>query len=150
VQHPLIINARRQLRWHQRLFCDASTFALWSMWLWMCRPVLLSAMGLVGMMMGYHHPAKHPLFPGAMVSAEDAVFLLLCTGGLLMLWNRVASQPAVRPRVNAVPDYARYFDLDPRAIADARQSGVCTVHHDEQGRIVRIESRDVLPAASNG
>lgn len=136
--HRFIINARNQLRWHQRLCSDASTFALWSMWLWMCRPVILSLTGLLGVTVGWRSPAKHALFPGAVVSIEDAVFALLVTGGVLMLWNRLATQPAVKPRVSAVPDYAAHFGLDPRTIADARESRILVVHHDEQGRIVRI------------
>jgi poly-beta-1,6-N-acetyl-D-glucosamine biosynthesis protein PgaD len=140
MSNTLIINARRQLRWQQRLLSDASTFALWSMWLWLCRPVVLSLLGLVGVTLGVSHRPLHPLFPGSAVTLEDAVVSLLGTGGLLMLWNRVSSQPAVRPECGIEPDYAAHFGLEIAQIAKGRDSAVCVVHHDEQGRITRIDS----------
>lgn len=140
MQHALIINIRDRLRWHQRLACDASTFALWSMWLWLCRPVVLSLLGLVGISLGASQSPAHPLFPGAGVTLEDAVIWLLSACGVLMAWNRLASQPAVRPRLDVHPDFAAHFRLDAAQIAQARSSAISTVHHDEHGRITRIES----------
>ncbi len=131
MKNPLIINARHQLRWHQRFVSDASTLLLWSVWLWLCRPVVF------------------PWHAGAMVSLEGAMLALVGTGALLMIWNRLASQPAVRPRLQAKPDFASHFALDARLISDARDSAVCVVHHDEQGRIVSIESKSVRASSDD-
>ena len=43
-----IINIRNQLSWYHRLYSDASTLALWSAWLWLCRPAILAAIGMLG------------------------------------------------------------------------------------------------------
>lgn len=137
---PLIINARGRLAWHQRLFSDASTLALWSMWLWMCRPALMAAVGVVGVLSGLGHGSVQAALPGTMWSLEEEAFALLGTGALLMLWNWLSTRPAPRPAVQATPDYAAYFGLSQRALAAGRDSRVCVVHHDEQGRIVRLES----------
>ena len=60
--------------------------------------------------------------------------------------------PAVRPRVNLLPDFEHHFGLSGEVITAARDSRSCTVHHDEQGRIIAIESstpvRDPRPADS--
>ncbi|HTQ37108.1 MAG TPA: poly-beta-1,6-N-acetyl-D-glucosamine biosynthesis protein PgaD [Steroidobacteraceae bacterium] len=135
----LIINARRQLSWNRRLFSDASTLALWSMWLWLCRSALLRLAGIVGVAIGMRHTAAHAQSPDDMVSFEDAAAALFGTCSLLMLWNRLASQPAPTPRVQFSPDYAGYFRIDPRELASARASRICVVHHDESGRILRID-----------
>ncbi len=181
VSHPLIINARRQLSWNRRLLSDASTLALWTMWLWLCRSALLRVMDMVGMALGLRHAtvthstavhgalthatsshvtAAHvavahatsiaPVVPvGGMLTIEDAIVALIGTCSLLMLWNRLASQPAPMPRLAIVPDYAGHFGIEPRQLADARDSNVCTVHHDEAGRILRIDAgQRELPAAA--
>ena len=145
--NPLIINARRQLSWNRRLFSDASTLALWSMWLWLCRSALIRLVGMFGVAFGLRHSAVHDgsvgqlVFAGAALTIEDAIAALLGTCGVLMLWNRLASRPAPTPRVNLVPDYAAYFGLESQQLTEARSSSVCTVHHDEAGRILRIVAR---------
>jgi hypothetical protein len=186
VSNPLIINARRQLSWNRRLLSDASTVALWSMWLWLCRSALLRVMDVAGSALGlrhatvthattaahvtaaHHATAAHsavahaaavthattvvapPIIPtGGILTLEDAVVALIGTCTLLMLWNRLSSQPAPTPRLAIVPDYAGHFGIEPRQLADARDSGVCTVHHDEAGRILRIDSAQrELPRAA--
>jgi poly-beta-1,6-N-acetyl-D-glucosamine biosynthesis protein PgaD len=146
VRHPLIIDARHQLSWNRRLFSDASTLALWSMWLWLCRSALLRMVGVLGVMLGISHAAPLSAAPqliAGMFSIEDAALALVGTGAMLMLWNRLASQPAPMPRIHAVPDFTAHFGVEATMLDAARASRVCTVHHDESGRILRIEARDV-------
>jgi poly-beta-1,6-N-acetyl-D-glucosamine biosynthesis protein PgaD len=152
VSKPLIINARRHLSWNRRLLSDASTLVLWTMWLWLCRSALLRFIGMMSVALGLRHSAHGAaagqlVFAGAVLTIEDAAVALVGTCGMLMLWNRLASQPAPTPRLNLVPDYAGYFDLEPRVLAEARASSVCTVHHDEAGRILRIDAAAAAPAA---
>lgn len=151
MRHPLIIDARRQLSWNRRLFSDASTLVLWSMWLWLCRSAVLRMAGTLGVMLGISHAGVHsaaPLVIAGMFSIEDAALALVGTGAMLMLWNRLASQPAPLPRIHAVPDFVAHFGVDASALDTARASQVCTVHHDESGRILRIDARNFsAPAA---
>ena len=138
--NQLIINARSQLSWNRRLFSDASTLALWSMWLWLCRSALLRLAGIVGLAVGMRHTVAHAQPADDMVSFEDAAAALLGTCSLLMLWNRLATQPAPIPRALPAPDYASFFGIDPAELAIARASRVCIVHHDERGSILRIDA----------
>jgi poly-beta-1,6-N-acetyl-D-glucosamine biosynthesis protein PgaD len=142
-----IINARHQLRWHRRLASDASTALLWGGWLWMCRPALVAVTRMLGL--GLKHPAGKLLALGGPVSLEGTVLALVGTAGLLLLWNRLSSQPALRPQLTLLPDYAGHFGVDTQTIVAGRNSPICVVHHDDQGRITRIEARRTeQPAAA--
>lgn len=147
-----IINVRRQLRWRHRLFSDAGTLALWTAWLWLCRPAVLGAAGMMGVALGMKRPARGTLAANALPSFEEMALLLIGVSALLLLWNRLSRVPAVRPRVNLLPDFEHHFGLSGEVITAARDSRRCTVHHDELGRIVAIESstsvRDPRPADS--
>jgi poly-beta-1,6-N-acetyl-D-glucosamine biosynthesis protein PgaD len=142
VRDSPIINARNQLRWHRRLCSDATTGLLWAGWLWLCRPAVFAVTRLLGLGLGIRHPAVKLLTLGAPVTLESTVLALVGTSGLLLLWNRVSSQPALRPQLTVLPDYAGHFGIDTQAIAAGRNSSICVVHHDEQGRITRIEARN--------
>lgn len=145
-----IINARRQLGWRHRLFSDAGTLALWSAWLWLCRPVILGGAGMASVALGIKRPVPAALATGAMPSVEEMALLLIGVSALLLLWNRLSREPAVRPRTDLLPDFQRHFGLTGELIEAARDSQRVIVHHDDQGRIVAIESvapvRDPRPA----
>jgi poly-beta-1,6-N-acetyl-D-glucosamine biosynthesis protein PgaD len=143
MQDSPIINARRQLRWQRRLFSDATTALLWAGWLWLCRPAVFAVTRLlaIGLGLSLKHPAAKLLSLGAPVSVEGTALALAGTSALLILWNRLSSQPALRPRLTRLPDYAGHFGIDTQAIVAGRHSAICTVHHDEQGRITRIDVR---------
>jgi poly-beta-1,6-N-acetyl-D-glucosamine biosynthesis protein PgaD len=145
-----IINARRQMQWRHRLFSDAGTLALWSAWLWMCRPAILGGVGMLGVAFGMRRPAAGTPAANALPSVEEMALLLVGVAALLLLWNRLSREPAVRPRVNVLPDFQRHFGLGAEAIDAARDSHRVVVHHDDQGRIIAIEpatpTRDPRPA----
>jgi poly-beta-1,6-N-acetyl-D-glucosamine biosynthesis protein PgaD len=143
-----IINARRQLRWQRRLFSDATTALLWGGWLWLCRPAVLVISRLLGLGLGLRHPAVKLLTLGAPVSVEGTALALFGTSGVLLLWNRLSSQPALRPRLTALPDYAGHFGIPMQTIMAGRSSSVCVVQHDDEGRITHIETRSTRPPAA--
>ncbi len=135
-----IINIRNQLSWYHRLYSDASTLALWSAWLWLCRPAILAGIGMVGVAFGMKHPARGTPADNALPSVEEMALLLIGVSALLLLWNRLSREPAVRPRLTLLPDFERHFGLTSEQIAAARDSQRCVVHHDEQGHIVGFET----------
>lgn len=142
MSHPLIINVRQQLHWQQRLFSDASTAMLWGLWLWLWRPVLSTLNWLAGMGAGMQPTLLKLMLPA---SVEGGVVALVGTSGTLLLWNLL---PARRAAAQPGPDlaaYAQHFQLPVQAIEAGRESRICVVHHDAQGRILRIEPR---PAAN--
>jgi poly-beta-1,6-N-acetyl-D-glucosamine biosynthesis protein PgaD len=136
VSAPLIIDARHRLRWQQRLLSDASTAVLWSVWLWLWLPLV-------------HALASARLTPalGAMSGLGAAaggldrpVFALVGASGSLLVWKglrpvrRAPSSPELTVR-----EQARHYRLPEHALREAREASICVVHHDAQGRIVRLE-----------
>lgn len=137
----LIIDARHRLRWHQRLFSDATTAMLWGFWLWLWRPVLHTLAWLGGLGLSAY-PALSKLFAaGSPVDLEYSVAALAGTSGTLLLWNLLPARRAHMPPTQGLHDYARHFGLSADTLLAGRAARVCVVHHDEQGRIVRIEPR---------
>jgi len=138
------------MRWRHRLCSDAGTLALWSAWLWMCRPAILGGVGMLGVAFGMRRPVRAALAANPLPSFEEMALLLIGVSALLLLWNRLSREPAVRPRFDLLPDFERHFGLDGDLIGAARDSKRCVVHHDDLGRIIAIESaapaRDPRPA----
>lgn len=134
----LIINARQHLPWHQRLFCDAGTAMLWGFWLYLWRPILSTLSYLSTWGIGFR-----PMMASA-VNVEGTVVALLGTSGTLLLWNLLPERhlPDNHRQPAGLPDYAAHFALPEQDIARGQDSQVVVVHHDEQGRIVRLAPRD--------
>lgn len=138
----LIINARHHLRWHQRFFSDASTAMLWGGWLWMWRPLLNIFSWLSTRGAGFHHLLIKLLANGSPVSIGGSMMALVGTSGTLLLWNLLPAQKAcASPQANTLRDYALHFELPEQEIITGRATSVCVVHHDEAGRIIRIEAK---------
>jgi poly-beta-1,6-N-acetyl-D-glucosamine biosynthesis protein PgaD len=139
MSHSLIINARAQLHWQRRLVSDATTAAAWGFWLWLWRPVVSTLSWLFGARLGLQQTALKLLSVGAPITVADTVMALFGTSGALLLWNRLAvrkQQPA--SAINPA-EYARHFGIAEQDVQRTRESQICTVHHDDQGRIVELE-----------
>jgi poly-beta-1,6-N-acetyl-D-glucosamine biosynthesis protein PgaD len=139
MQNSLIINVRRELGWHRRLFSDATTAALWGAWLWLCQPAIGAVALMCGTNLGAHFGRVAITCTPA--SLADSVLALAGTAGVLLLWKQIATRQARRPSLTTTPDYAAYFGLTAQALEQGRDTAVCVVHHDEHGRIVRIQRR---------
>jgi poly-beta-1,6-N-acetyl-D-glucosamine biosynthesis protein PgaD len=137
----LIINVRKQLHWQRRLFSDASTAALWGFWLWLCRPVIGALSWLVGLGAGVQHSLVQVMAQNAPVSLERTALALCSTSGTLLLWNLFTVRRSAPTQSPPLPDYGSYFGLSDQQLQSCRNSQVSVVHHDEQGRIVSVESR---------
>jgi poly-beta-1,6-N-acetyl-D-glucosamine biosynthesis protein PgaD len=141
MRDSLIINARHQMRWYQRLFSDASTAMLWGFWLWLWRPVL-SIFAWLGSFGASFQPTLIKLVSnGSPLNIEGSMMALVGTSGTLLLWNLLPARKAETPKVMTLRDYAAHFELPELEIINGRASSVCVVHHDEDGRIVRVDSR---------
>jgi poly-beta-1,6-N-acetyl-D-glucosamine biosynthesis protein PgaD len=145
MSHSLIINARRELGWHRRLFSDATTAMLWGFWLWLWRPVLSAISWLAGPRLGLQHSVAKAL---ALIvptsSVANTAVALFGTSGSLLLWKLFSARSAPKPlspELPDLPDYARHFGLSEREVAGGRAQQICTVHHDEFGRILRIDGQ---------
>jgi poly-beta-1,6-N-acetyl-D-glucosamine biosynthesis protein PgaD len=137
----LIINARDRLLWHQRLWSDASTFLMWGIWLKLWVPVVQALAR--GTDFSVLHRVSH-LALSSNASANNLpryAFALAGTSGTLLLWNRLPSVKATPPTAPSTVDYARHFEIAEEELQSGRSSAICVVHHDESGRIVRIERK---------
>lgn len=130
----LIIDARQQLPWHRRFFSDTSTATMWVVWLLLWRPLLL----VTGFMSVQHH---HVLAPVIGIDIEEYLVALFACAAALLLWSGLPSKQVRNPRAKQTHDYAQYFDLPLESIESSRQSQICIVHHDEHGKIIRIEQQ---------
>lgn len=145
MQNSMIINLRDQLGWSRRIVSDVSTLALWGAWLWLCRPVLVGIAILFGSHAARHvHAAGLGTLQTAYV-LESGGLILAGTASALLLWNRITTSHARPPRLGGRPDYAGHFGLSPAELERGRASSICVVHHDEQGRIVRLTSHPDRP-----
>jgi poly-beta-1,6-N-acetyl-D-glucosamine biosynthesis protein PgaD len=133
----LIINARDRLRWYQRFCSDASTVLMWWAWLKLWDPLLRSFARAADF-------ASMRLLPGGPgVDVRQYAMALVGTSGTLLLWKGLPAVKARTPEVQSVSDYARHFELSEDELVAGRGTSVCVVHHDEVGRITRVERRPV-------
>lgn len=141
MKDSLIINARHQMRWYQRFFSDASTAMMWGMWLWLWRPVISTVTWLGSVGASLQPTLMKIMANGSPVNIEGSMMALVGTSGTLLLWNMLPARKAKMPPVHTLRDYAAHFELPELEIINGRASSVCVVHHDEEGRIIRIDSR---------
>ena len=103
---------------------------------------MLSALSWVfGIRFGMQHTVVKLLALGAPVTVGNTAVALFGTSGLLLLWNQLSARREPVMRSPELPEYASHFGVTASELKYGRVSQVCTVHHDEQGRIVRLESQ---------
>ena len=135
--NSLIIDLRRQLPWHKRYASSTSTAMMWAVWLLLWRPVLI----VVGLMsLQKHHVLQH-LFGSFGLGLEHGVTALLACAAALLLWsNYMPAKTIKKTQVKTMTDYVNHFNVPVQEIEQGRQHKISVVHHDEQGKIVRIDS----------
>jgi poly-beta-1,6-N-acetyl-D-glucosamine biosynthesis protein PgaD len=139
----LIINARHLLPWYRRLFSDASTAMMWGAWLWLWTPVLKSSAWVVDFGLRSYPSFMNLVASGSAEDLQHSFVALVGTSGTLLAWSRLPSRKArASAPAPSVRDYARHFALREHELHLGRRASVCVVHHDDSGRIVRLETRD--------
>jgi poly-beta-1,6-N-acetyl-D-glucosamine biosynthesis protein PgaD len=138
----LIIDARRLVPWPRRLCSDLSTSMMWGIWLKLWVPLWA---GWLPQLAARSQPGSFDrLVSGsATQSVQCCVLALAGISGALLVWKELPANGVRAPKALALRDYARHFGLPEDAIVDGRLASVCVVHHDESGRIVRLETRRV-------
>lgn len=139
----MIINARKHLPLHRRLLSDVVTALMWAGWIWLWLPVIRTYHQLIRLGLNPGAAAEEVLESVSPVSLENSLLAVLGTSALLMLW---ALLPSHRTRtshtVQNLQDYAEAFALEETEITAGQASRICTVHHDEHGHIIRIETEN--------
>lgn len=138
----LIINARSHLGWQRRLLTDVGTALMWCGWLYLWYPVFRTYKEVAQLNLGFGSTTLQVLEEVSPVSLEHSIAALLGTTTLLLLWTLLPKLRAQTAQtVQDTDDYARHFGLEKSSIESGRKSSVCIVHHDEHGKIMRIEEK---------
>lgn len=137
----LIINARDRLAWHQRLVSDASTLFMWGAWVKLWVPLLKGLVWFAKLSLLSHVTVAKVLPSGTIGGVPRSAVALVATSGALVVWSRLPSFRVCAPEERSAGDYARHFGLAEQELLAGRAAPICVVHHDEAGRIVRVETR---------
>lgn len=147
-----VINVRKQLGWRKRFLSNASTALMWSLFIYMWRPVLHMVIWFGGLNAWMQFLQYVGLIdsPGERISLIGDILPSVFAASLfLMLWSRL---PAVHTDAKAHPlddaDYARHFGIADASLATLRDTRISVVQHDDQGRIVGFDSKVVAPAST--
>lgn len=133
----LIIDVRHQLPWQKRYFSTTTTLMLWLCWLLLWQPVM-NELGLLDTQSD--RLVDQILHAFWKILEHGSVAILICAV-MLWLWsNFIPAETARHSKVKTMHDYARAFQLDSTEIHAARQQQIVTVHYDQSGKIVKIES----------
>ncbi|ENU42707.1 MULTISPECIES: poly-beta-1,6-N-acetyl-D-glucosamine biosynthesis protein PgaD [Acinetobacter] len=136
--NSLIIDLRRQLPWHKRYVSTTSTAMMWGGWLLLWRPFVF--VWLLVELQKTH--LVHRLFSAFGVGIEHGFTALIACAIGLLLWSHILPERRVggdELDMKQTDDYARYFDLPEQEIEQGRSQKITIVHHDEFGKIVRVE-----------
>ena len=138
----MIINARDDLGWRRRLLSDVVTAAMWAFWILLWLPVFRKLAKVIALHLGFA-PAMTQVFDAITpISLLHSSIALVGTSALLLLWTLLPTRRLTHAHgIQALEDYAAYFDLDEDDIVAGRDSSICVVSHDEHGNIVAIEPR---------
>ena len=133
----LIIDLRHHLPWHKRYASSTSTAVMWAVWLLLWRPVLLVA-GFISLQK--HHVLQY-LFGAFGLGLEHGITALLACAAALLLWsNYMPAKTVQKTQQKTMTDYVHHFNVPVQEVEQGRQQKISIVHHDEQGKIVRIET----------
>lgn len=136
--NSLIIDLRRQLPWHKRYASTTSTAMMWAVWLLLWRPFVL--IWVLAELQKTH--LVHRLFSAFGLGIEHGITALIGCAICLLLWSHVLPEHRVGGnalKAKQTDDYARYFDLSEHEIEQGRSQKITVVHHDELGKIIRVE-----------
>ncbi|MDO7242996.1 poly-beta-1,6-N-acetyl-D-glucosamine biosynthesis protein PgaD [Acinetobacter pittii] len=136
--NSLIIDLRRQLPWHKRYASTTSTAMMWAVWLLLWRPFVL--IWVLAELQKTH--LVHRLFSAFGLGIEHGITALIACAICLLLWSHVLPEHRVGGnalKTKQTDDYARYFDLPEHEIEQGRSQKITVVHHDELGKIVKVE-----------
>lgn len=134
--NPLIIDLRHQIPWHKRYLSLTMTAMLWALWLFLWRPVVL-ALGLLSV----QNPQLLQHFIEVFAQVVEHGFTALVGSAVsLWLWSNVMSSKADKHMDTLSFDaYATYFEIEQQQLQQIRQQQIMTVHHNAQGKIIKIE-----------
>lgn len=132
----IIIDLRHQLSWQQRCVSNTSTLLLWLGWLLLWQPLMVS----LGLFDSHNHYLADRIMQVFWGVLENGFVAILACAMMLWLWSNFIPAKSVKyVQAKGIKDYADNFELSAEQIHRSRQQKVVTVHHDECGRIIRMD-----------
>lgn len=132
----LIIDLRQQLPWHRRYASTTTTALLWSVWFLLWRPIVL----LLNVVLYSTPYGVHKFWNAFWFGLQIDMILLLLCAAILCLWCKlIPSHTAKQLKSKTTADYAHYFELPEEEIVCGRNQKITTIHHNEQGQIIRVD-----------
>ncbi len=142
VSSSLIIDARHRLSRRRRLIGELATAGMWASWLSLWRP-LVTRLGLPGTGLCKITFANKLLLVGSPLICGGSSWLLIGLVALLLGALGRGQRPRSGGELSTVEskltDYAAHFQLTETQLFRAQHSRICTVYHDDDGRIVALE-----------
>ena len=128
----LIIDISSKREPIQRFITSSSTTIIWGVWFWLCRLPLVAHDIFYGLL---HLRIFIFAVPDVI---EDPMKALLSTTSMLLLWQQLPFSPPKREPLNNT-ECAKHFGIDEEHLDSVKNKQICTVHHDDDGKITRIE-----------
>lgn len=135
-KNPHIIDVRHQLPWKKRYISNTTTFLLWGAWLVLWQPI----MNEMGLLETQSDRLVDQILNAFFRILEHGFVALLICAVMLWLWSRfIPAKTAIHSEKFDLDDYSDAFHISSNDLQRARQQKIVMVHHDQFGKILKIE-----------
>lgn len=140
----LIINKRRELPKAKRILWDGITVLLWLGFLYLWKPVFLIFYKIITLGAPADEIADWIYGEIHSVTFGHAIILLISTPIILFILSRLTRHQAPSEHlIYNSSDYSDYFNLDDAQRQQCVNSQYITIHHDNYGRILRLDKQEM-------
>jgi poly-beta-1,6-N-acetyl-D-glucosamine biosynthesis protein PgaD len=141
-KRTLIINKRNEMPFAKKIGWDIVTVLLWAGWIYLWKPLLIVFYKIVTLDAEVDEISNVIFDEISAVTVEHAIIMLVATPTILFIlsWLNRHVAPSVH-FIYKFDEYAKYFQVDSAKLRDATDAQLITIHHDNSGRIVDIETK---------
>ena len=145
----LIINKPKWQRRRQRVLYGSLTAVFWAAWVYIWMPVLAFAGWILGLRIGYNEMVIRNGLSGVIGLVKLYSLIIALLGGALLAWAyynyfrfRGVERRKAAPRVT-VEKLSERYGIDTQRLEKWCQAKRLVVHHNDHGRVVWAEMREV-------
>jgi biofilm PGA synthesis protein PgaD len=141
-KRTLIINKRNEMPFAKKIGWDIVTVLLWAGWIYLWKPLLIVFYKIVTLDAEVDEISNVIFDEISAVTVEHAIIMLVATPTILFIlsWLNRHVAPSVH-FIYKFDEYAKYFQVDSAKLRDSIDAQLITIHHDNSGRIVDIETK---------
>jgi poly-beta-1,6-N-acetyl-D-glucosamine biosynthesis protein PgaD len=139
--HSLIINQQKNLPLYRRLWSHGMTILLWCFWCYLWWPIVRPLRDVFRSPRDLDESMMDVLVNIPSVMLEEVLVAVVGTVLGLLLFSLLPSRKLqVQHLAYTQTDYAEHYGTSVEVVLAHQHDAVCTVHHDENGHIVKIET----------